>query len=56
MVVIPLIALRGDMMRRCRLLGILCAAWEGCYPPDTAIIVLVTPELVVGEEFTTFLN
>ena len=25
-VVIPLIALRGDMMRRCKLLGISCAA------------------------------
>jgi superfamily II DNA helicase RecQ len=55
-VVIPLIALRGDMMRRCKLLGILCAAWEGRRPPDAAAIVLVTPESAVGEEFATFLN
>lgn len=55
-VVIPLIALRGDMMRRCKSLGILCAAWEGRCPPDAAVIVLVTPESAVGEEFATFLN
>jgi superfamily II DNA helicase RecQ len=55
-VVIPLIALRGEMMRRCKLLGISCAAWEGGRPPDAAAVVLVTPELAVGEEFATFLN
>jgi superfamily II DNA helicase RecQ len=55
-VVIPLIALRGDMMRRCKLLGISCAAWEGRRPPDAAAVVLVTPESAVGEEFATFLN
>jgi superfamily II DNA helicase RecQ len=55
-VVIPLIALRGDTMRRCRSLGISCAAWEGRRLPDAAAIVLVTPELAVGEEFATFLN
>jgi hypothetical protein len=42
--VIPLIALRGDMVRRCKLLGISCAAWEGRRPPDAAAVVLVTPE------------
>lgn len=55
-VVIPLIALRGDMMRRCKALGISCAAWEGRRPPDAAAVVLVTPESAVGEEFATFLN
>jgi RecQ family ATP-dependent DNA helicase len=55
-VVIPLIALRGDMMRRCKSLGISCAAWEGRRPPDAAAVVLVTPESAVGEEFATFLN
>jgi RecQ family ATP-dependent DNA helicase len=55
-VVVPLIALRGDMMRRCRKLGISCAEWEGRRPPDAAAIVLVTPESAVGEEFATFLN
>jgi RecQ family ATP-dependent DNA helicase len=55
-VVVPLIALRGDMVRRCRKLGISCAEWESRRPPDAAAIVLVTPESAVGEEFATFLN
>lgn len=55
-VVVPLIALRGDMIRRCTKLGISCAEWEGRRPPDAAAIVLVTPESAVGEEFATFLN
>ena len=55
-VVVPLIALRGDMMRRCKGLGISCAEWEGRRPPDAAAIVLVTPESAVSEGFMTFLN
>ncbi|CAN9283890.1 unnamed protein product [Alternaria alternata] len=55
-VVVPLIALRGDMMRRCRKLGISCAEWDSRRPPDAAAVVLVTPESAVGEEFATFLN
>jgi superfamily II DNA helicase RecQ len=55
-VMILLIALRGDMMQRCKLLGILCAAWEGRRLLDVAAVVLVTPKSVVGEEFATFLN
>jgi hypothetical protein len=38
------------------LLGILCVVWEGRRLPDAAAVVLVTPELAVGEEFATFLN
>lgn len=55
-VVVPLIALRGDMKRRCQQLGIPCAAWHGRNPPDAAAIVLVTPESAVSEGFMTFLN
>jgi superfamily II DNA helicase RecQ len=55
-VVVPLIALRGDIMQQCRKLGISCAEWESRCPPDAAAIVLVTPESAVGEEFATFLN
>jgi superfamily II DNA helicase RecQ len=55
-VVVPLIALRGDIMRRCRKLGISCAEWESRCLLDAAAIVLVTPESAVGEEFATFLN
>jgi hypothetical protein len=55
-VVVPLIALRGDMMRRCKKLGISCAEWDSRRLPDAAAVVLVTPELAVREEFATFLN
>ena len=55
-VIVPLIALRRDMMRRCKILGISCAEWEGRRPPDAAAIVLVTPESAVREDFATFLN
>ncbi|KAK7178083.1 hypothetical protein PSPO01_15863 [Paraphaeosphaeria sporulosa] len=55
-VVVPLIALRGDMKRRCEKLGISCAAWESRHPPDAAAVVLVTPESAVTQEFATFMN
>ncbi len=55
-VVVLLIALRGDMKRRCKKLGISCLEWEGRRPPDAAAIVLVTPESAVSEDFMTFLN
>src|SRR5579871_5449988 len=55
-VVVPLVALRGDMKRRCDKFGIECVEWERMRQPDGAAIVLVTPESAVGEEFGTFLN
>jgi superfamily II DNA helicase RecQ len=55
-VVVPLIALRGDMKQRCTKLGISCVEWESRCPPDAAAVVLVTPESAVGEAFATFLN
>jgi superfamily II DNA helicase RecQ len=55
-VVVPLIALRGDIKRRYKKLGILYSEWEGQRPPDAAAIVLVTPESAVSEDFITFLN
>ncbi|KAF7444189.1 telomere-linked helicase 1 [Pyrenophora tritici-repentis] len=55
-VVVPLIALRGDMAQRCKKLGISCVEWQSRRPPDAAAVVLVTPESAVGEEFATFLN
>jgi hypothetical protein len=55
-VVVPLIALRGDTKQRCKKLGVSCVEWESCRPPDTAAVVLVTPESAVGEAFATFLN
>jgi superfamily II DNA or RNA helicase len=32
-IVVPVIALRGDMKQRCQKLGISCVAWESRHPP-----------------------
>jgi superfamily II DNA helicase RecQ len=55
-VVVPLIALRGDMVQRCQRAGISCIEWESRRPPDEASIVLVTPESALGTDFQRFLN
>jgi hypothetical protein len=55
-VVVPLIALRGDLKARCAGAGISCVEWESRRPPDEAAIVLVTPESSLSEDFMTFLN
>jgi superfamily II DNA helicase RecQ len=55
-VVVPLIALRQDLEKRCAAAGISCIEWESRRPPDEAAIVLVTPESALSEDFMTFLN
>ena len=55
-VVVPLIALRQDMKRRCEEMGIRCQEWESQRPGDGAQVVLVTPESAVSEGFSTFLT
>jgi superfamily II DNA helicase RecQ len=55
-VVVPLKALRTDMMVRCGALSIRCAVWEQDRTVDGASIVLVTPEKAVSPEFGTFVS
>ncbi|KAL8991046.1 MAG: hypothetical protein Q9169_007961 [Polycauliona sp. 2 TL-2023] len=55
-VVVPLIALRQDLHRRCQEMGIDCREWNRRSPPDDARIVLVTPESVRSEDFIRFMN
>ena len=55
-VVVPLKALRGDMVVRCGALSIRCAVWEQDSAVDGASIVLVTPEKAVSPEFGTFVS
>jgi superfamily II DNA helicase RecQ len=55
-VVVPLLALRSDLQRRCEAAGISCVEWESHRHPDHAAIVLVTPEAVFTDEFQSFLN
>lgn len=55
-VVVPLKALRTDMVVRCGALSIRCAVWEQDGTVDGASIVLVTPEKAVSPEFGTFVG
>lgn len=55
-VVVPLKALKKDIIHRCKKIGIRCAVWDGRSQLDGAFIVLVTPEKVTSEEFGTFIN
>lgn len=55
-VIVPLVSLRRDLVRRCRELGIPCAAWDARQPPDPCNVVLVTPESALTEVFFSFLH
>ena len=55
-VIVPLIALREDIRRRCETLGIPYATWDSSRPSESARIVLVTPEAAEGKAFRTFLG
>lgn len=55
-VVVPLKALRADMVARCGALSIRCAVWEHDSAVDGASIVLVTPEKAVSPAFGTFVS
>jgi superfamily II DNA or RNA helicase len=55
-VIVPLISLRADVVRRCRELSISCRVWNARQPADGAKIVLVTPEGAVTSAFANFLN
>ena len=55
-VVVPLKALRADMVVRCRKVNIRCAVWEHGQAVDRASIVLVMPEKAVSPAFGTFIS
>lgn len=55
-VIVPLVSLRQDLIRRSRDLGITCAAWDARQPPDGCSIVFVTPESALTEAFSAFLH
>ena len=55
-VVVPTVSLRQDMQRECEAAGIKCVPWNSHRPPETAQIVLVTPESAVTKGFQTYLS
>jgi superfamily II DNA or RNA helicase len=55
-VVTPLIALKQDMQRRCRQLGIDCIAWSARKKIQDTSILLVTPESAVSQGFMNHLR
>ncbi|KAF6793337.1 hypothetical protein CMUS01_16109 [Colletotrichum musicola] len=55
-VVVPLVALLGDMVKRCRELGISCAEWRSDRVPGQVAIVFVTPESAMSKRFQDFLE
>jgi len=55
-VVVPLIALRQDMMIRCRGMGIPCREWSRGSIPHAARLIFVTPESAISEDFQTCIN
>jgi superfamily II DNA helicase RecQ len=55
-VVVPLEALRADIVVRCREVNIRCAVWEYGHTVDGASNVLVTLEKAVSPAFGTFVS
>lgn len=55
-VVVPLVSLLGDMVTRCRELGISCAEWKSDRVPGQVAIVFVTPESAMSKRFQDYLE
>jgi superfamily II DNA helicase RecQ len=55
-VVTPLIALKQDMRRRCRELGLECQEWDARRKIHDSCILLVTPEAAVSQGFMNYLR
>ncbi|UPX19608.1 uncharacterized protein EKO05_0009866 [Ascochyta rabiei] len=55
-VVVPVVALKQNMMDRCKAAGIDCVLWDSQRPHKWASIVLVVPESVATLAFEQFIN
>jgi hypothetical protein len=50
-VVVPIISLYTDLLRQCKIAGVMGAEWEGRRPIEHASIILVTPESAIKKGF-----
>ena len=55
-VIVLLIALQHDLRRRCQKAGINYYEWNRRRPPDSARIIMVTPESARSDDFIRFIN
>ncbi|KAF1925609.1 P-loop containing nucleoside triphosphate hydrolase protein, partial [Didymella exigua CBS 183.55] len=55
-VVVPVVALKQNMMDRCKAAGIDCVLWDSQRPHEWASIVLVVPKSVATLAFEQFIN
>jgi superfamily II DNA helicase RecQ len=55
-IIIPLISLRTDLVRRYHELSISYRVWNARQPADRAKIIFITPEGAITSAFANFLN
>jgi RecQ family ATP-dependent DNA helicase len=55
-VIVPLVSLQGDMLRRCQKLKISSAEWNSTRVPGAVSIVFVTPESAMTKRFQDYLE
>jgi superfamily II DNA helicase RecQ len=55
-VIIPLVALQGDLQERCEKAQISSVVWSSQKPYESASIVFMTPELAMSKTFAGFVN
>jgi superfamily II DNA helicase RecQ len=55
-VIIPLIALRDDLIRRTKELGILYRVWQRDIVYNSVRLIFITPEATLSLSFLTFLH
>ena len=55
-VVVPLVALQGDLQERCEKAMISSVVWNSQRPYERARVIFVTPESAASKRFATFIN
>jgi superfamily II DNA helicase RecQ len=55
-VVVPILALQADIVKRCSQMAVSCRPWSAASPPDDATVVVVTPEAALEKPFASFLG